>query len=146
MTAPTPQVPDALPSDAHLSDHEWRLKMAAEGKALYTPGKTDEEWHAEQDRRSGKKHPVSLQMTKFEANTIGDLIEAFCGAVEKGERAFAFLERLHDDTDYSGHLGFGAVCGLCSDAFAGVLDKADDQLVDFVTMLRKAGEPAEVAQ
>lgn len=29
--------------DAHLSDHEWRLKMAAEGKAIYIPGKTVEE-------------------------------------------------------------------------------------------------------
>ena len=33
--------------DAFLSDHEWKLKMAAEGKALYIPGKTAEETKAE---------------------------------------------------------------------------------------------------
>ncbi len=32
--------------DAHLSDHEWRLKMAAEGKACDVPGKTLEEMQA----------------------------------------------------------------------------------------------------
>ena len=30
-------------SDRRLSDHEWRLKMAAEGKAIYVPGLSDEE-------------------------------------------------------------------------------------------------------
>lgn len=31
---------------AHQSDHEWRLKMAAEGKAFYLPGKSVEETRA----------------------------------------------------------------------------------------------------
>lgn len=34
-------------SDAHLSDHEWRLKMAAEGKAFYVPGRSVAEVKAE---------------------------------------------------------------------------------------------------
>lgn len=34
-------------SDAFLSDHEWKLKMAAEGNAVYILGKTAEEIKAE---------------------------------------------------------------------------------------------------
>lgn len=30
-------------SDMSLTDHEWRLKMAAEGKAFYLPGKSVDE-------------------------------------------------------------------------------------------------------
>ena len=30
------------------SEHDFRLRMAREGKAIYVPGKTVEEWHAEQ--------------------------------------------------------------------------------------------------
>lgn len=40
MTAkPKPTAVD----DASLSDHEWRLKMAAEGKAVYVPGKSQDD-------------------------------------------------------------------------------------------------------
>lgn len=34
-------------TDALLSDHEWKLKMAAEGKAIYVPGKTAEQIKAD---------------------------------------------------------------------------------------------------
>ena len=34
-------------ADDMLSDHEWKLKMAAEGKAVYLPGKSVEEMKAE---------------------------------------------------------------------------------------------------
>lgn len=39
--AKTPQA--GTVSEDKLSDHEWRLKMAAEGKAVYVPGWSDEE-------------------------------------------------------------------------------------------------------
>ena len=76
--------------DARLSDHEWCLNLAAEGKAIYIPGKSPEEWRADYERRSGKNTPTSLPMTKFEANTIGGLIEILLEAVGKAENAFAF--------------------------------------------------------
>lgn len=34
-------------TDDKLSDHEWKLKMAAEGKAFYLPGRSVEEVKAE---------------------------------------------------------------------------------------------------
>lgn len=42
-------------SDEHLTDHEWRLKMAAEGKAIYVPGKTVEQVKAELENEGGRK-------------------------------------------------------------------------------------------
>ena len=132
--------------DARLSDHEWRLKVAAEGKAIYVQGKSAEEWRADFERRAGKTTPTSLPMTKFEANTIGGLIEMLLGAVGKAENAFAFLELVHSDRDYTGHLGFEAVLGLCSDALGGVLEAENDQLTDFAAKLRQAGAMAEGAE
>ena len=38
-------------ADKLLTDHEWRLKMAAEGKAIYVPGRSDEEVKAELRKR-----------------------------------------------------------------------------------------------
>jgi hypothetical protein len=56
--------------DAHLTDHEWRLKMAAEGKALYLPGKTVEEMLAEDEKRKAdamvKHHRVQLDFNRDE--------------------------------------------------------------------------------
>ena len=64
----------------------------------------------------------------------------------RAERASHFLARLHDDQDHDGHTGFGAICGLCTQALDGVLNKEDDQLVDFVKSLRKGYSMAEGAK
>lgn len=70
-----------MTDDAHLTDHEWRLKMAAEGKAFYLPGKTAEEMKAEKEaQRSAlaKEHKVTISLTGAEIealDTAPDVIE-----------------------------------------------------------------------
>ncbi len=51
-------------SDAHLTDHEWKLKMAAEGKAVYVPGKTEEQIMAERKERERVNLRVCLEVNK----------------------------------------------------------------------------------
>lgn len=53
-------------SDAHLTDHEWKLKMAREGKALYVPGKTDEQVKAEMDGARRKSLRLHLDVSLIE--------------------------------------------------------------------------------
>lgn len=59
--------------DAPLSDHEWKLKMAAEGKAIYIPGKTAEEIKAEMAAKAeglARKSRRIITMTVGEWNAI----------------------------------------------------------------------------
>ena len=65
--------------DAHLSDHQWRMKMAAEGKALYVSGRdTDALIAAETDRRT-LLQPRMVELTTEEWSgidtAIPDIIE-----------------------------------------------------------------------
>ncbi len=63
--------------DAFLSDHEWRLKMAAEGKAIYIPGKTPKQIAAERMReqdRLARKSSRTIALTVEEWRTIDTAI------------------------------------------------------------------------
>ena len=52
--------------DAHLSDHQWRMKMAAEGKALYVSGRDTDELRATLQ----KKQAVGLETVSGGWNVI----------------------------------------------------------------------------
>lgn len=66
-------------SDDHLTDHEWRLKMAAEGKAYYRPGKTVAESIAAETERRTLLSRRTVGLTAEEWNcldtAIPDIIE-----------------------------------------------------------------------
>lgn len=65
--------------DASLTDHQWRLKMAAEGKAIYVPGKPlDEQIEAEAKRRASlTSRTVGLTNDEWNAleTAIPDVLE-----------------------------------------------------------------------
>jgi hypothetical protein len=65
--------------DASLTDHQWRLKMAAEGKAIYVPGKSlDEQIEAEAKRRASlTSRTVGLTNDEWNAleTAIPDVLE-----------------------------------------------------------------------
>jgi hypothetical protein len=75
MTA-APQKSDP---DSHLSDHEWRLKMSQEGKAIYVPGKTVEEMKAAKTEACTKVKLRKVGLTDEEWSAldtaIPDIIE-----------------------------------------------------------------------
>ena len=73
---------EKIVTDEHLSDHQWRLKMADEGKALYIPGKTIEQVKAE--RKAAEEQAASLSartiaMTGYDwdvlSTAIPDVVE-----------------------------------------------------------------------
>ncbi|MDF3605458.1 hypothetical protein PE067_04395 [Paracoccus sp. DMF-8] len=54
-------------TDEHLTDHEWKLKMASEGRAFYIPGKTTAQMKAEQAERA---ESVTLMISAEQAAAL----------------------------------------------------------------------------
>lgn len=65
-------------NDSHLSDYEWKSKMAADGKAYYVPGKTADEMKAATENRLNLSRRL-VEMTDEEWSgldtAIPDIIE-----------------------------------------------------------------------
>lgn len=55
-------------SDAHLSDHEWRQKMADEGKAVYIPGRPMAE--AGQGQAGNERETLTVTLTLEQAQAL----------------------------------------------------------------------------
>lgn len=68
--------------DATLSDHEWRLKMAAEGKAFYIPGKTVEQVEAEMAANRERLVQESSRTVTMTAGEWGTIDTALSDVVE----------------------------------------------------------------
>lgn len=62
------------------------------------------------------------------------------GIIGQAEATFAFLNRLHEDKDHDGHLGFGAITGLCARALASVGDVEGLHLEHLARDMRAAAE------
>lgn len=59
----------------HLSDHEWRLEMARQGRAIYVPGKTSEEIRAARaEQESRNAEPVAILVPRGEASKVSELV------------------------------------------------------------------------
>lgn len=74
-------------TDALLSDHEWKLKMAAEGKVIYVPGKTAEHIKAEMAaqakqlaRKSARTITLAAENWRGLDTAIPDIIETLADA------------------------------------------------------------------
>lgn len=70
-------------SDANLTNHEWRPKMAAEGKAIYMTGKTAEE-RAKLNAAANKKSlrlPLDLSLVEQqERQKVANSAATYLGA------------------------------------------------------------------
>ncbi|MFN3970888.1 MAG: hypothetical protein ACK4L4_05865 [Gemmobacter sp.] len=130
---------DAAQDDALLSDHEWRAKQAREGRAIYVPGRTDEEIRAEAEA------PAPFSLTKGQARVLAERVEDSMLLLVDAQEALAFLARLHRDGDHDGHLGFGAVASLAERAIRKTCDEHAGDLEDLVEKLRIAGKREDAA-
>lgn len=54
---------------ARETDHEFKTRMAAEGRAIYIPGKTDEEVRAERAQRE-KPRPLTLHLSEDQLSQL----------------------------------------------------------------------------
>lgn len=103
------------------TDHEFRLRMAKEGKALYIPGKTVEETRAEIARKLGQAPSVALDPAK--ATFLAGRMEETYRAVSDTEEAFGFLTELLANGDHAGDPRLSTVMRTCHANLARTLDQ-----------------------
>ena len=65
-------------------------------------------------------------------------VETLPGILGHAETAFAFLNRLHEDRDHEGHLGFAAITALCARGLASVGDVEGVHLEGLASAMRNA--------
>ena len=88
-------------SDDHLTDHEWRLKMAAEGKAYYLPGKTVSESIAAEAERQTRAVPCTINLTEEEWRGLDTAIPDVLDVMSDVMNVFSDLSYA-DDLDKPG--------------------------------------------
>ncbi len=131
-------------SDAHLTDHEWKLKMAAEGRAIYQPGKTVEQIKAErlqlEDRAA---RPVTLTLTFDELSKLQDAAHEIPYLLGHATNVFAFLH-----SAFSGGWAGGddpgplSILELSEKAFRAAEDKEGKIIALTAARLREAVQQA----
>lgn len=100
---PKPKQSVSVTPAATETDHEWKTRMAAEGRAIYHPGKSAEEVRAElaaTEERRAVRHAFTLELTEEE---LGQLDVALPDLGELVEDAAAVLSLASDDM-YAGCL------------------------------------------
>jgi hypothetical protein len=82
--------------NSHLSDHEWRLKMAAEGKAIYVPGQPIEELIAKEAERRASLTSRIVGLTDDEWNALDTAIPDVLEVIYDVRNVFRDLADMHD--------------------------------------------------
>lgn len=72
------------------TDHEFKTRMAAERRAIYVPGKTDEQIAAEQERKAAPK-PVTLHLSENDLTGIMQALPQTFDLVSDLARACEYL-------------------------------------------------------
>ncbi len=86
--SPTTQV------DAVETDHEFKTRMAAEGKAIYVPGKTVAEVKAAQAAESARRAQpklLALELSEEQFDALDLAIPEACELIADAGRIFSFL-------------------------------------------------------
>lgn len=115
------------------TDHEFRLRMAKEGKALYIPGKSVEEARAEIARKLGKA-PYVAPRPEVAFFLAGRMEETY-RAVSDAEEAFGFLTELLANGDHEGDPRLSTVMRICHASLARALDQNASHVEEVTALL-----------
>jgi hypothetical protein len=83
---------------------------------------------------------ITITLPADAFNRYLNTVETLPGIIGQAEEVFAFLNRLHEDKDHDGHLGFAAITGLCARALASVGDVEGLNLEHLAEDMRKASK------
>lgn len=131
-----PETLTSTMNDDHLSDHEWRLKQAAEGKAIYVPGKPVEQVKAEREAAAAaaaRKQPITLDLSAAELEALDTALPDLVDTVRDVGRVFTFLADQPDPDQ----LGLMAIMRLSALAMRGLEDRELPALETLETALRR---------
>lgn len=154
-------------SDAHLTDHEWRLKMAAEGKAFYVPGKSVAEIKAEigqsvtfpdavspiqawqdaraaggnnQAIRNGQEGQamINVAMTEEQYRKFEGAMGEVPYLLSHAGNVFDFLFAVRSGGFTADESGFLSILELCGRAFQSAAEQEGATLAELDSMMRAA--------
>lgn len=123
------------------SDHEFRTRMAAEGKAIYVPGKTVEEVKAERDAR--RSRTITLTLTAEQAEVFQRAAFDVAIAATQAENAFIFMGKVVSGGDHEGEIGIGDALQLMGRGMGFFGERGDtEDLQELSDLIKKAGGKA----
>ena len=127
-------------NDNHLSDHEWKLKQAQEGRAVYVPGKPDAAIRTEREERERKgAKPVSVRLARAEASKVADVIEDRRTMLGQIADVLDFLHyEMTGGLEGCSELGISATIALMHKAIMLSMEKSEGQLAQLEDSLRTA--------
>ncbi len=130
-------------NDDHLSDHEWRLKQAAEGRAIYIPGKTVEQVKAERaavSAEAAKRHAVTLDLSAADLDAMDKALPDLAEAIRDAAQVFTFLaENRSAGTVDPEDRGLTSIMRLAARAMRGLEDRELPALDVLDGELRRVG-------
>lgn len=85
------------------TDHEFKTRMAAEGRAIYVPGKTEEEVKAERAARE-KPRPVTLHLSEDQMALLDTGLSGASDLIHDAAAVLEFLSRNLDLSDKAAEL------------------------------------------
>lgn len=115
------------------TDHEFRLRMAAEGKAIYVPGKTAAQIE-EAKRLRAKRYPVAMMLSEAD---VDDVLKG----IDQLEFHFVMLEatlHLLSNDLLEDQPGLASVCHFTSIALDDIQKTHLGNIVDLRIALAKA--------
>ncbi len=84
---------------AHETDHEFKTRMAAEGRAFYIPGKTAEEVKSERERREAPGE-VTLDLSEDQLSQLDTALPDVMQLIQDAGSVLDFMS----DYLFSGHI------------------------------------------
>lgn len=111
-------------TDDHLSDHEWRMKMAHEGRASYIPGKTFDEVKVERMARDRAAVDAVAYSVELPAGLWADLPDAISELVYVLHHAADGFDHFQENlSNAGGDPGLIGLAELSARGLRAILDK-----------------------
>ncbi|CUH80723.1 hypothetical protein [Tropicibacter naphthalenivorans] len=111
-------------------EEDYRAVNAREGKALFIPGKTDEQMKSEYEQREAKANTpltVELTMTNREADRLCDALDEVLYTYKRAATLFDFMyEALASGYFGADHPGILALCEVSGKAFSAAAEGDGD--------------------
>ena len=124
------------------TDHEFKTRMAAEGRAIYIPGKTVEEFNAEQKRKT-KPKAITINLSEDDLTAILHALPNTFDLISDLGRAMTFLG-CEGPLDVVEASDVGATLRLFARAIEGGVARDLEPLFKLETKLRDAAPKKDV--
>lgn len=123
-------------AQAREADHEFKTRMAAEGRAIYIPGKTDDQIEAERAQRETPL-PITLHLSEEQLSILDTALDDITEALDDMARVASFMGYGLVVSDFPRE-DAGCILRLCARAVRQGLEREIAAMADLDHRLRTA--------